>query len=494
MKKKIDPNAPILSRKSPHESAAIFHTAHRPTLVRFQNVWYAWQPSGAYTKVENETIEAEISVFLITAKARTDDDHEIKPFNPQPRDVTAVADMLAKAYHRPFDTMAPPAWLDGRASPNPRDMIVFQNCMIDITTRDRYNLTPAFFTFTALPIKYDPAAKMPRKWLRFLLQVFRGHKLSVYTLQEMFGYLMSEDTKLQKIFFLWGRTRSGKGTILRILTALKGTTNTHYPTIRTLGGRFCLEGCIGKSIIQVTDMNSQSKDIGDAASVLNGIAGEDGQSIERKGVGDWTGILPGGPIIAANNLPNLGSNASAFAARLIIFLFEVSFENREDIELTEKLTTELAGILNWSLIGLNRLRERGRFNPPKIMRQAKVRLLHASDPLRGFVEERAVVKPTAKVHKAVLYRVYQKYCAENGAHALPNHTFSERLSQGFPSVAPSKRRLASGKQVPIFDGIRLNDEEQMTAYLLDPARAGLPRPWQRDADGWAIPKTLAEFG
>jgi putative DNA primase/helicase len=514
----------IFSRKTPHKSADIYREMMRPTLIRFQHQWYAWDQLGAYRDVEDETIAAEIGALAIKAKVRTTkkkkitdgdgnpqtvDEEALAPFNPTPRDIKAIYDMLAQACHRPFDTMSPPVFLDGGAGVyaglNPHNLISCRNGIVDITTGKKYPPTPTFFTLTALPLDYDPSAPVPRKWLRFLLQVMKGRKPLIRALQEMIGYIVSDDTSMQVVFFLWGRSRSGKGTILRVMTKLNGPLNTHHPSIHTLAGRFGLEGCIGKSMIQITDMDCDSTEaLSNAASKINAISGEDGVTVERKGIGDWNGTLPGRIVMVGNNLPNFRSHSAAMAARLLIFPFDVSFLNREDRQLTDKLTTELAGILIWALAGLRRLRSRGRFEEHKDMADAKRRMLYASDPLRAFIEERAIVEAKAKVHKAVLYASYQSYCDTVGAHPLPLHTFGERLPQAFPSIAPSKRtrKLSEprGKQVPIFSGVGLNDEEQLKTYKIDLEMLALgfrtnePEALARDEDGWPIPcSRVADF-
>ena len=60
----------IFSRKTPHKSAEIYRQMVRPTLIRFQHQWYAWDQLGAYRVIEDETIEAEIGALAIKAKVR----------------------------------------------------------------------------------------------------------------------------------------------------------------------------------------------------------------------------------------------------------------------------------------------------------------------------------------------------------------------------------------------------------------------------------------
>lgn len=495
----------ILSPGTPHKTAIRFRENHRSTLIRYQNEWFAWETTGAYRVIEDETIMAEIGAFMTGAKRRKkmdDETSDLAAFNPKPSQVEAVYKMLVQQCHKEADTMAPPCFLDGGTGDykglDPASIISCRNGLLDIKTMKRHDPTPTFFTLTALPFDYDPSAPVPRIWLRFLWQVTKKRKSLVDCLQEAMGYSVTNDTSLQKVFFLWGRPRSGKGTILRVNTMLIGPLNTHHPSIQSLAGDFGLQGCIGKSHIQITDMDCDSRnDLSQAASKINAISGEDGVTVQRKNIGDWDGKLPGRIWLAGNNLPNFGAHAAATAARLIIFPFDVSFAGREDEDLTNKLRTELAGILNWVLVGLHRLRARTprpHFIEPVDCKTAKTRMLFASDPVRGFGEERCqFTTTTAKVHKAVLYESYVAYCVTVGVHPLPMHTFSEKLSQAFPTVVPGRRNRGSDeKRTPIFVGIRLAPAEAVKMYEHNPDRVavmGRREAWTiaRDGDGWPIP-------
>lgn len=504
------PNEPVvLSSATPQVSAAKFKALHCPTLINYQNEWMSWS-NGAYYGIEAATVEAQVSDFMGHAKmavyeSTIDDNGEptkvkgLAPFHPKKSHVLEVVTMLKHACHTPTDTMDPPAWLNGTPSEyatlDPNNLISFQNGLLDIKTRKMYEPTPYFFTRTALEMNYDPNAPVPELWLAFLLQVTKGRQPIVDLIQEMLGYLITTDTSMHKIFFLWGRPRSGKGTILRITTALVGKANMRYPSIKTLAGRFGLHNLIGASVAQVTDANTMDKkDLGECASRMNGVSGEDGQTVERKGIGDWNGKISARFQIAGNTLPNFGSNTGAMATRLLILPFEETFEGREDRQLTEKLIAELPGILNWALAGLDRLRERGDFVEPEDCKAAKKRLIHLSDPIHGFVEECCTVKSGTGVDKDVLYKTYLTYCDE--VHARPKSlaAFTEGLQALYPGVATSKRHHKDLRnQVPCYRNIRFNDATARKVFQTerddsDDLGVGPLILFKRDGSGWPIPR------
>ena len=75
----------------------------------------------------------------------------------------------------------------------------------------------------------------------------------------MFGYLVSGDTKQQKIFLLVGPKRGGKGTIGRVLSRMIGRHNVAGPTLASLSTNFGLQDLIGKPVAVISDARMGSK-------------------------------------------------------------------------------------------------------------------------------------------------------------------------------------------------------------------------------------------
>jgi len=325
----------------------------------------------------------------------------------------------------------------------------------------------------------------------------KGREPLIGLIQEWLGYKISSDTSMQKICFLWGRTRAGKGTILDIEAELVGRNNVAFPKIETLAGRFGLQGLIPKSSAQVTDMNCEDgQKLSAAATNLNGISGEDGQTVERKGTTDWHGKLGVRFTLAGNTLPNFKSHTGAMATRLMIVPFDVSFVGREDRTLKAKLEAELPGIMLWALDGLDRLRLCGEFIEPDASKIAKQRLIYQSDPVHGFVQEWCTLETGAGADKAVLYAEFVRYCELMGSRVPPMNAFSERLMQSYSTIYDSKR-ASDGGQVPCYRGVRLSDVEAVKVYRIDAdmiERFGcsVDEALIRDGHGWPIAKAGAE--
>jgi putative DNA primase/helicase len=183
------------------------------------------------------------------------------PFNPKPTHINAVYDMLRGQCHKEVGAVTPPVFLSGRTDPLPRNLVSCRNGLVDITTGKLYDPTSDFFTRTALPINYDPDAPAPELWLTFLADVTSNRQEIIDLIWKMFGYLISTDTSHQKIFFLYGNPRSGKGTVLRTLVNLIGLLNTCSPSIKNLAGTFGYQSMIGKTLAIVSDMAIDSERI-----------------------------------------------------------------------------------------------------------------------------------------------------------------------------------------------------------------------------------------
>src|SRR6185312_17189444 len=108
--------------------------------------------------------------------------------------------------------------------------------------------TPLLFTSSALPYAISRDPPLPTRWIHHLNEWFGGDVASIRCLQEYVGYLLTDDTRLHSILLMIGPPRSGKGTILRVITRLLGAANVASPTLSRLGARFGLADLAGKRL------------------------------------------------------------------------------------------------------------------------------------------------------------------------------------------------------------------------------------------------------
>src|SRR5262249_37460208 len=193
-----------------------------------------------------------------------------------------------------------------------------------------------------LDYDFDPEAPTPRGWLAFLGQVFPEDKETQAALQELFGYLLTNNTRHHVIGMFIGPPRAGKGTAVRVLNRLIASANVTSPSMADLGGPFGLWSLMGKSLAVINDARLSARtDKGAVLERLLSISGEDNVSVNRKNLSPVETRLKCHLLIVTNELPQLHDESGALASRLRAFLFTQSFEGREDRKLTDKLLSEL---------------------------------------------------------------------------------------------------------------------------------------------------------
>jgi len=316
--------------------------------------------------------------------------------------------------------------------------------------------TPRFFNAFSLDYDFDPDAPAPQEWLAFLDQVWEADAESVSCLQEWFGYLLTADTRQQKILMMVGPKRSGRGTIARVLKALAGSSTVVNPTLGTLARPFGLAALIGKPIAVFPDARlSNRPDNAAIVECLLSISGEDDQTIDRKHLPAWTGKLPTRFVLISNELPRLKDVSGALAGRLIILRFTRSFYGQEDIGLFDRLRPELPGILRWAITGWERLNRRGRFVQPRSARELVATMDELASPIAAFLSDRCLIEPDGICSVASIYESWRSWCHEHGRDAVGDgHSFGRDLHAAIPGLTTVRPRTPSGR-IRQYLGIRL---------------------------------------
>ncbi|MGW1375657.1 DNA primase family protein [Streptomyces sp. NPDC002446] len=327
--------------------------------------------------------------------------------------------------------------------------------LLRVSNRELLPLTPDFFNLVSVPFSYDPRATAPN-WERFLHQVWPDDQASIDALQEWFGYVLSGRTDQQKILLIVGPTRSGKGTIARVMAELVGRGNLAGPTLAGLGSNFGLSTLLGKPLAIISDARLSGRDGGQVVERLLTISGEDTIDIDRKFRDPWTGKLPTRLMILSNELPNFGDSSGVIARRFIALNMTVSGLGKEDTDLTDKLAAEMPGILNWALDRLARLEEKGRITEPPSSREAVTTMQDTASPTSAFVRECCQTGPAVDVTVDALWAVWKDWAEDNGVRSVgTKQMFGRNLQSVVPQLRRTRPRNDTGKQVPTYTGITL---------------------------------------
>jgi len=267
-------------------------------------------------------------------------------------------------------------------------------------------------------------------------------------LQEFIGYIFIRHLKLEKALILLGGGQNGKSVMFEIISALLGSQN-----IST------------KSLGDLVDKDSGN----DNRAKLKDKLVNYGSEISAKGmdVDMFKRLVSGEPVAArekyktsfdlknnckfifnANKLPVEIEHTEAYFRRFIIIPFAVTIsESEKDPELhTKIINNELSGVLNWAIIGLNRLLVHKKFSECEAANVALQTYKKESNSVALMVESEGLadgysIEREWRMSNKELYELYKEFCIADGMRAMNRINFSKELKNlGFKTYRSGRER------------------------------------------------------
>jgi putative DNA primase/helicase len=416
-----------------------------------------------YEIIEEATIRSKLYAFLDRCK-KAGKGGALVPFQPSPASVSAAMDAIKSIVHLPnHPNTKPPIWFEEYQAnkPDASKLISVKNGLFHLEDKILLPHSLGFFTQHSLPFEYDQNATCP-VWHKFLKSVWPNDQESIDTLQEMFGYILSGDTRQQKFFNVIGPRRSGKGTINKVLVSLFGQHNTVAPQLEELCDTFGLQPWLGKPLASFTDARAPERNRGAVVSQLLRIVGGDTVTVNRKNKEAWSGYLPTRIIIYSNEALQLTENSNALTGRMIVLKMSKSFYNQEDTELFTKLSKELAGIFNWAMGGLDRrLARGGHFIQPKTGVELLDLMEELGNPLNTFVRDTFEFDPTKSVSKDDAFTCWKHWALKRNIPPGTDMSFKRRfLSATQDKYVEAGEDRSNGTRTPVYRGLKFNEKAQ----------------------------------
>jgi len=386
------------------------------------------------------------------------------PFNPSPATVSGALDAIKSIVHLPnHPNTKPPIWLEEYAvsKPSASKLVSLRNGIFHLEDSILIPHSLGFFTQNSLPFEYDQSAQCPT-WMSFLSSVWTDDQESIDTLQEMFGYILSGDTRQQKFFNIIGPRRSGKGTINKVLVALLGQHNTVAPELGELCDTFGLQPWLGKLLASFTDARAPERNRSAVVSQLLRIVGGDTITVNRKNKEAWNGYLPTRLVIYSNEVLQLTENSNALTGRMVVLKMTKSFFNKEDTDLAHKLEQELGGIFNWAMDGLKRRIARGgHFVQPTSGKEYLDLMAELGNPIGTFVEDALEFDPKAIVRKEDVFACFKHWALKKSMSPGTEQAFKRRfLAATQENYVMAQQVQIKGERSQVYLGIRLNEKAQ----------------------------------
>lgn len=350
----------------------------------------------------------------------------------------------------------PPFWIDLKHGTgwSPSNIVATRDKIVHLETGDTKDATPRLFNQCATSFAYNANPPAPMKWLEFLEQVWPGDPEAVDALRMWFGYCLAANTSQQKMLCVFGPKRSGKGTIVRVLTQLVGTQNVASPTLSSIGAPFGLQALLGKSLATIADARIGGRtDTAVVAERILSITGEDALTIDRKFLEPITVRLPVRLVLVSNELPKILDASGALQSRMIVLQTARSFEGQEDIGLEAKLRAELPAILQWAIAGWRSLAKRGRLLQAKSGQASLEQWRDMSSPVGAFVRDRCELQGRTRCDD--LYEAFLGWLEVEGHRHSPNKATFGRDLQAVDASIQRRRANDSTGRYYFYDGISL---------------------------------------
>jgi putative DNA primase/helicase len=300
-----------------------------------------------------------------------------------------------------------------------------------------------------------PDRSTPSLWLSFLNKVTGGNAELVSFLQRVAGYSLTGDTREHALFFLYGVGANGKTTFLKATTGALGdycrnapietftaNKNDRHPTD--------LAGLRGARLVTAVETEEGRQW---AESKIKSLTGGDKISARFMRQDFFEYVPQFKLLIAGNHKPGLRSVDEAIRRRMHLIPFTVTIPGKErDTELSTKLATESAGILQWMVDGCLAWQRLG-LAPPAIVTEATAAYLEAQDAIAAWIDECCVVEPVHWESGANLFASWSAWATRSGEFVGSQKRFVERL-ENRPGMEPSRPLNVRG-----FRGLRFRDPD-----------------------------------
>ena len=283
--------------------------------------------------------------------------------------------------------------------------------------------------------EYDPAACCPL-FEETVESIFEGDTERMSVFQQLFGYFLTYETKIQKAFFFLGSGSNGKSLLIKIMSEVIGKANITNTSLKTLSSTFGYSDLLHKKVMFSTE--NEMSTFSDTEH-FKAVTGGDSVLMEQKHKDSFTTQLTSKVVIALNSMMDTNDTTTGFFRRVFILPFQQQYvepvpkEERVpgvcymDVELEDKLMDELPGIFNYAIAGLKILEANNFLLPHSEVCQEAIEAYQMSQqPLPTFFEECFQVTSEGRFSRPELFVVYEDW---RSSVNVPVRTYNKRQLQ-----------------------------------------------------------------
>ena len=315
---------------------------------------------------------------------------------------------------------------------NDPERIVLKNGILNTNTFELEHFSSDHVYTTKLPVTYDSSANA-YEFENVIAQIL--DKGDVQIMQEIFGYCTLSSYEAAKSFWFLGEGGNGKGTLVRVLESMLGIENVSRLSLSQFSSRdnFNIAELYGK--LANVSQEPAIRDTMDT-NVLKAVTGDDYLQGRIKFMqGHKTFKNTAKLIITANELPQISDESYGFWSRIIAIPFPNMFRDVPGVDiigLGTKLSTpeNLSGILNWALVGLNRLKSNNfRFSSSQTQRAKGLEMMMQTNPVKAFTKYWLEMDPKLSIQVDSLSDAYNLFAHLNEIQPIAKNVISRMLQR-----------------------------------------------------------------
>ncbi len=320
-----------------------------------------------------------------------------------------------------------------------KEEIIVLNGILNLETRELSEYTPDKIFFNKIPVIYDPTKDCPAIDAHFH-EVLK-YEGDVPVMYEIFGFILWKEYFIEKAIMFSGSGRNGKGKTIELMTQFVGIENTSHILLQQFqSDKFATISLFNKLV-------NVGADIGHDAliqtSIFKGLTGRDEQEADRKFQSRIKFKNHAKMIFSANEIPKTHDNTPAFWNRWVLIEFPYEFLPQKEIDckadrsmvkladpnIVDKMATqsEMSGLMNKALDGLDRLRENGDFSYSKNTTEVKNMWIRKSDSFAAFISEMCESDYDSYIKKDEMSESYSKYCREYGLKPMGEKSIKKTM-------------------------------------------------------------------
>lgn len=311
---------------------------------------------------------------------------------------------------------------------NGGNYINLEDGILDLDSYKLKEHSPQYLSTIQLPFKYNTKIETPI-FNQYLADISCGDIEIQNVLQEMAGYCLSNSTSAEKAFFLIGGGCNGKSVFAKLLQLLSGEGNYSNTSLSAIGGNFGLAQ-LSSSNVNISAENNGSKI---NSEIFKAIVSGDTVEVNRKYKDAISVKIHTKLVLLFNSLPESEDLTYGFFRKVFIIPFNLRIpQEKIDIDLIDKLETELSGIFHWAIEGLKRLQKNNyKFSKCSASDFALEKYKEMLNPIAEYFDTNYTFVKGESIKRSDIYKHYYETCIDNANEVISCQKFWLMLKAHF---------------------------------------------------------------